>query len=152
MMTRRGKMAIIVLDDSTAQVELSIFNEQFEANRALLKEDSLLVLQGKVMEDAYAGGFRVVAENLYSLADARAQFVSRLRVKMSGQSDAHKLKSILEPYRDPERGCLVEIDYHNSHAACVAQLSNDWKVRPEENLLEAMQAWLGHGNEKWVFA
>lgn len=151
MMTKRGKMAIVLLDDSTAQVELSIFNEQFEANRTLLKEDSLLVLQGKVSEDSYTGGLRISAENLYSLASARAHFVSRLRLSMNGKSDAEKLRAMLEPFRDPEQGCLVEIDYHNGQAACVAQLSSDWKVRPEEDLLIEMQGWLGAGNAKWVF-
>jgi len=151
MMTKRGKMAVVLLDDSTAQVELSIFNEQFEANRNLLKEDSLLVLQGKVSEDSYTGGLRISAENLYSLASARAHFVSRLRLSMNGQSDAEKLRAMLEPFRDPVQGCLVEIDYHNGQAACVAQLSSDWKVRPEEDLLVEMQGWLGEGNAKWVF-
>jgi DNA polymerase-3 subunit alpha len=33
----------------------------------------------------------------------------------------------------------------------VAQLSSDWKVRPEEDLLIEMQGWLGEGNAKWVF-
>ena len=151
MMTKRGKMAILVLDDASAQVELSIFNEQFEANRELLKEDALLVLQGKVSDDAYTGGLRVTAEHLYSLGSARAQFVSRLRLSMNGQSDAQKLMGILQPFRDVEHGCLVEIDYHNSQAACVAQLSDQWKVRPEEQLLEAAQAWLGQHNAKWIF-
>jgi len=151
MMTKRGKMAVVVLDDATAQVELSIFNEQFEANRHLLKEDGLLVLQGKVSEDSYTGGLRVSVENLHSLASARAQFVSRLRLSMNGQSDAQRLRALLEPFRDPEQGCLVEIDYHNGQAACVAQLGPEWKVRPEEDLLTEMQGWLGQGKAKWVF-
>ncbi|HEX4843344.1 MAG TPA: LAGLIDADG family homing endonuclease [Limnobacter sp.] len=151
MMTKRGKMAVVLLDDATAQIELSIFNEQFEANRNLLKEDALLVVQGRVSEDSYTGGLRVSVDNLHSLGSARAQFVSRLRLSMNGQSDAQRLKSILEPFRDPEQGCLVEIDYHNGEAACVAQLSPDWKVRAEEDLLIEMQAWLGQGNARWVF-
>lgn len=151
MMTKRGKMAIIVLDDSTAQVELSIFNEQFEANRNLLREDELLILQGKVSEDSYTGGLRVTAENLYSLAEARANFVSRLSLHMNGQSDANRLKTLLEPYKDAEKGCLVEINYHNSDAACVAHLSEEWRVRPEEDLLDAAKTWLGDKNARWVF-
>ena len=151
-MTKRGKMAFIVLDDATAQIELSIFNEQFEANRAILKEDALLVVQGKVSDDAYTGGLRVVAENLHSLASARAQFVSRLQLKMNGQSNAHKLCELLKPFKDPELGCLVEIHYHNQSAACIAQLASDWKVRPEEELLSEMVAWLGEDNARWVFA
>jgi DNA polymerase-3 subunit alpha len=152
MMTKRGKMAIILLDDASAQVELSIFNEQFEANRALLKEDALLVVQGKVSDDSYTGGLRVSAERLYSLAEARAQFVSRLRLSLQAQTDAaQRLMSILEPYKDAEQGCLVELDYQNAQAACVAQLGGDWKVRADEALVTAIESWLGHGKAKWVF-
>ncbi|MFN4328980.1 MAG: DNA polymerase III subunit alpha [Limnobacter sp.] len=152
MMTRRGKMAVVLLDDASAQVELSIFNEQFEEHRNLLREDALLVVQGKVSEDSYTGGLRVSVENLYSLADARAHFVSRLHLQMNGQSDAQRLMDTLKPYLDPDRGCPVEIHYHNNHAACVAQLGLDWKVRPEEDLLIEMQNWLGQGKARWVFA
>src|SRR6185369_346096 len=37
-MTRRGRMMAIMLDDGTAQVEISVFNEQFEKHRDKLKE------------------------------------------------------------------------------------------------------------------
>ncbi len=47
-MTRRGKMAIITLDDGAAQVELTVFNELWEAERNKIKEDELLLVEGKV--------------------------------------------------------------------------------------------------------
>jgi DNA polymerase-3 subunit alpha len=151
MMTKRGKMAIVLLDDSTAQVELSIFNDQFEANRGLLKEDSLLVLQGKVSEDSYTGGLRISAESLYSLDGARSQFVSRLWLSLNSQLSAHQLQTILKPFIDSEYGCLVEIEYQNEKASCVVQLSSEWKVRPEEALLTELQGLLGEGSAKWIF-
>ena len=46
-MTRRGKMASIMLDDRSAQIEIAVFNELFDANRQLLKEDALLIVAGK---------------------------------------------------------------------------------------------------------
>lgn len=150
-MTKRGKMAIITLDDATAQVELTIFNEQFEANRHLLREDELLIVQGKVAEDSYSGGLRVTADSLYSLAEARAHFVSSLRLSMNGQADVSKLKDLLEPFRDQEKGCLVEIDYQNHDAACMAHLSDQWRVVADEALIEAAQKWLGEGKAKWVY-
>src|SRR5690606_12344795 len=41
-MTRRGKMVFAVLDDGTAQLEVSVFNELYELHRAKLREDQLL--------------------------------------------------------------------------------------------------------------
>lgn len=150
-MTKRGKMAIITLDDASAQVELTIFNEQFEANRHLLREDELLIVQGKVSEDSYSGGLRVTADSLYSLAEARAHFVSSLRLFMNGQADVTKLRNLLEPFRDQEKGCLVEIDYQNHDAACMAHLSDQWRVVADEALVEAAQKWLGEGKAKWIY-
>src|SRR5690606_31463034 len=70
-LTRRGRMAFVVLDDGTAQVEVSVFNELFEAHRARLREDELLIVQGRVSNDEYSGGMRIVADALYDLQMAR---------------------------------------------------------------------------------
>src|SRR3546814_4973531 len=61
-MTRRGKMLYALLDDGSAQVEVAIFNELYEQHRTRLKEDQLIIIQGKVSNDDYSGGLRVSAE------------------------------------------------------------------------------------------
>jgi hypothetical protein len=63
-MTRRGKMAVVTLDDGTAQVEVTVFNELWEAERAKIKEDELLLVEGKVQPDDFSGGLRVTADKL----------------------------------------------------------------------------------------
>ena len=45
-MPRRGRMMVVMLDDATAQVEISVFNELFERHREKLKEDALLIVCG----------------------------------------------------------------------------------------------------------
>lgn len=64
-MTRRGKMLIATIDDGTAQLDVMIFNEMYEANRTRFKEDALLVLCGKVAVDEYSGGFRVSVDDVF---------------------------------------------------------------------------------------
>src|SRR5262249_35516172 len=86
-MTRRGRMMAVVLDDGTAQQEISVFNEQFEQHRDKLKEDRLLVVQGKVQRDEFSGGFRVTADDLLDLASLRTRFSARLRIEMNGGTD-----------------------------------------------------------------
>ncbi len=46
--TRRGKMLFVQLDDGTAMVEVSVFNELFEAERAKIVTDEVLIIEGKV--------------------------------------------------------------------------------------------------------
>ncbi|MEQ1590787.1 MAG: DNA polymerase III subunit alpha [Thiobacillaceae bacterium] len=146
-MTRRGKMVIVSLDDATAQVEVVVFNELFEQNRHILKEDALLIIEGKVNRDDYSGGLRVTAERIYDLAGARTRFAKNLQLSCNGQCHGQsnagsKLGELLSPYRLEEGGCPVWIAYHNPIAHCQVQLGGYWRVRLDARLLESLADWL----------
>ncbi|MDZ7595539.1 MAG: DNA polymerase III subunit alpha [Thiobacillus sp.] len=146
-MTRRGKMMILLLDDATAQVEVVIFNELYEQNRHLLKDDTLLVIEGKVNRDDYSGGLRVTAEQIYDLAGARTRFARGLRLACNGHCHAQsnsgrKLAELLAPYKAQEGGCPVWVDYHSLEASCRVRLGEDWRVRLDDRLLESLSDWL----------
>jgi len=146
-MTRRGKMLILLLDDATAQVEVVIFNELYEQSRHLLKDDTLLVIEGKVNRDDYSGGVRVTAEKIYDLAGARTRFAQGLRLACNGECHAQsnsgrKLAELLAPYKVQEGGCPVWVDYHNQSARCRVRLGEGWRVRLDDRLLESLGGWL----------
>jgi len=149
-MTRRGRMMAVVLDDGSAQVEVSVFNELFEKHRDKLKEDALLVVQGKVQRDEFAGGLRVTADELFDLASLRARFAARLRLEMNGQADARRLMELLAPYR-AAGACPVFVRYRNAGAACEVALGETWRVRPEAPLIEGLGAWLAPENVQVVY-
>ena len=142
-MTRRGRMVVVVLDDGTAQQEITVFNELFEKHREKVKDDRLLVIQGKVQRDEFISGFRVSAEDLLDMADFRTRFAARLRIAMNGKADAKRLQATLAPYRDGNgRGCPVLVEYENAGAACEVALGDSWRVRPDERLLGELAEWL----------
>jgi DNA polymerase-3 subunit alpha len=146
-MTRRGKMLILLLDDATAQVEVVIFNELYEQNRHLLKDDALLVIEGKINRDEYSGGVRVTAEKIYDLAGARTRFAQGLRLVCNGQvssqpGNGRKLAELLEAYKAHEGGCPVWVDYQNPNARCRVRLGEGWRVRLDDRLLESLRGWL----------
>jgi len=146
-MTRRGRMMAVVLDDGTAQQEISVFNEQFEQHRDKLKEDRLLVVQGKVQRDEFSGGFRVTADDLLDIASMRTRFSARLRIAMNGGTDKSRdpkrLMDLLAPYRATgTAGCPVLVHYESAGAVCDVALGEAWRVRPDEQLLGELSAWL----------
>jgi DNA polymerase-3 subunit alpha len=141
-MTRRGKMLILLLDDATAQIEVVIFNELYEQNRHLLKDDALLVIEGKVNRDDYSGGVRVTAERIYDMAGARTRFAVGLQLACNGQADGRVLGELLSPFRMPEGGCPVWVDYRNGDARCRVRLGEDWRVRLDDRLIESLGGWL----------
>jgi len=145
MMTRRGKMVFAVLDDGTAQVEVSVFNELYEKHRNRLREDQLVIIQGKVSNDEYSGGMRIVAESVYDLQLAREARARALRVRLNGNADAAHLRRLLNPYRaEPENGVPgtpVEIIYKRDNFLCTVRLGESWRVRMADTLLERLNEW-----------
>ncbi len=146
-MTRRGKMVFAVLDDGTAQLEISVFNELYEMNRARLRVDQLIILQGKVSNDEYSGGMRIVADAIHDLQLARESRMRALRITLNGNADARRLRELLNPYRaEPENGLPgtpVEVVYASDKASCVVRLSDDWRVRVPDVLIDQLTQWAG---------
>ncbi|CAG0931604.1 MAG: DNA polymerase III subunit alpha [Rhodocyclaceae bacterium] len=153
-MTRRGKMIVVTLDDGTAQVEITVFNELYDAERAKIREDEPLIVEGKVSRDDFSGGLRVNAEKLMTLAEARGRFAKALRVglhaKVSrGDTAAERLRALLAPYRNGP--CPVRVCYRNEQAECELPLGEAWRVRLEDELLAGLQQWLKAENVEVVY-
>jgi DNA polymerase-3 subunit alpha len=151
--TSRGKMAFVQLDDGTSQLEVSVFNETFEAERDKIREDEVLIVEGKVQKDDFAGEgkIRVVAERLLTLADARGRFARHLRLSLNGQASganaqgaALRLQSILAPYMPGN--CPVRLTYRNKEAVCELNLGDASRVRLEDDLLLSLADWLSSEN------
>jgi DNA polymerase-3 subunit alpha len=140
-MTRRGRMMVVVLDDGSAQLELTVFNELFEQHRDKLKEDALLIVQGKLQRDEFIGGLRLTADDLHDLGSLRGRYASRLRIEVNGQADAKRLMQALAPYR-AQGACPVVVHYENGEASCDVALGESWRVRPDTRLIGELSAWL----------
>jgi len=152
-MTRRGKMAIVMLDDGTTQLEVSVFNELWETERSKIREDELLLVEGKVQKDDYSGGLRVTADRLLTLGEARGRYAKVLRLAMNGETlagDARKLQAILTPYRNG--ACPVRLSYRNGAAEAEIPLPDTWRVNLDEALLAVLGEWLSPTNVKVVYS
>jgi len=154
-MTRRGKMIVVTLDDGTAQVEMTVFNELYDAERAKIRVDDPLIVEGKVSRDDFSGGLRVVADKLMTLAEARGRYAKSLRLALNGKvslgdtAAAEKLRVLLAPYRNGV--CPVRVRYRNEEAECELPLGDDWRVRLDDELLSGLQQWLQAENVEVVY-
>ncbi|MFM2397260.1 MAG: DNA-directed polymerase [Pseudomonadota bacterium] len=148
--TRRGKMAIVTLDDGSAQIEMTVFNEIYERSRPWIKEDELLVVQGRASLDDYSGNVRVSADELFDLASARSQFAQQLALRCNEQVDVAELKEILMPYREGKSPVMLH--YRNAQASCQLRLSEEWCVTLHDDLLKDLRDLLQAENVKVVYA
>ncbi|HZV61392.1 MAG TPA: DNA polymerase III subunit alpha [Methylophilaceae bacterium] len=155
-MTSRGKMAIVTLDDASSRIEMVVGNELLNESSQLLKEDMLLVVEGRVSNDDFTGGLRVSARRLYDLASARSAYASLLKISCNGQADAGKLRELLMPYRrgknaDERRGCAVKVEYYNANARAELMLGDEWRVELRDELLNGLRCWLSDENVKILY-
>lgn len=151
-MTKRGKMAFVLLDDATAQVEVAVFSELYERNRERIREDETLVVVGRVSLDGYTGSLRVTADEIYDLEQARTRFARCLRLSLNGNADAGRLMRLLTPYRSEDAGCPVSLRYCNAIAACEIELGEQWRVRLADPLLRDLRDMLNPEGVQVVFA
>ncbi|MEQ1525838.1 MAG: DNA polymerase III subunit alpha [Gallionella sp.] len=147
--TRRGRMAIITLDDGAGQIELTVFNELYEASRPWIHEDELLVVRGTAKLDEYSGNVRVSGEELFDFASARSHFAQQLSIRCNGNANVAQLKKIFSPYCDGK--CPVQIHYRNSIGSCQLRLSEAWNITLHDDLLNDLTALLKIENVKVVY-
>ncbi|NDU85592.1 MAG: DNA polymerase III subunit alpha [Ferrovum sp.] len=139
--TRRGRMGIISLDDSSAKIEITVFSELFDQVRPLLKEDRLLVVEGKASLDGYTQGIRFTAEKVLSLTQARVQFARGLRLNLSTEQGPQAIKLLLQIIPQHTPGTLpFTIHYRRPDASGVLELP---PLRLDEALVDAMTQAFG---------
>lgn len=129
--TRRGRMGIIELDDGSAKIEVTVFAEVFDRVRNLIREDELLVVEGRPALDGFTGGIRISADQLYDLPGARAHFARSLSVKFTHRHDPRKLADLLGAHRPGD--IPLRLSYEGEGARCLIDL-------PDVKLSDALLA------------
>ncbi len=144
----RGKMAFVLLDDGTQPREVMVYSEVLDANRGKIVIDEVLVVEGKVSNDEFSGGLRIIADRLLTLGEARSRFARALQLRINGEafagagpvSVAGRLQTLLEPFR--EGSCPIRVSYRNQAAQAELPLGDGWRVRLDDSLLESLREWL----------
>ncbi|MEK7437109.1 MAG: DNA polymerase III subunit alpha [Pseudomonadota bacterium] len=161
--TQSGRMVILNLSDGGAAQEVTIYNEVYDQYRDLCKEDKLLVIEAKVKtvrraaagEEGEVSFMRIIADKIYDLAAARSQFAKALRLSINGEASrssaaaTSRLRELLSPYR--KGPCMVSVCYRNGAASCEMRLGEEWRVRPDDELMQSLEEWLRPENVQLIY-
>lgn len=150
--TRRGRMAVITLDDGSAQIEMTVFNEEYERSRPWIREDELLLVRGKASLDEYSGNVRVSGEELFDLASARSTFAKHLELNVRSDSgiSVPQLVELLQPYRDGK--CPLVLHYSNASGSVSLKPGDAWRVTPHQDLMRGLEKLLGKQRVKIAYS
>ena len=97
----RGKVIIFKLDDKTDMLEASVDEATYNANRNLLKDDELVIVQGTLQGASERFGRRFKVTQVYDLETARCKFGKYLRVAVNGTApDIARIVKDFPPRRE----------------------------------------------------
>ena len=142
-------MAVVTMDDGSAQIEMTVFNEEYERSKPWIREDELLVVKGKASLDEYSGNVRVSGEELFDFPSARSNYAQQLELHCSNRVSVAQLKKLFTPHRDGK--CPVHIHYRNDDAICQLRLDETWQVTLHEDLLRDLRELLQTKNVKVIY-
>jgi DNA polymerase III alpha subunit len=63
-MRRRGSRMTLVLDDRSARIEVSLFDDVWQQHRAVIARDAILVVEGQLRYDEFIDDWRINAKKL----------------------------------------------------------------------------------------
>ena len=71
---QRGKLGLFKLDDKSGEIDARVDEALMNANKALFKEDELIIVMGKIQPDRFSGGVQLTVTQVWSLEQARCRF------------------------------------------------------------------------------
>ena len=142
--TRKGdRMAFFTLEDREGQLEVTVFSEVFERDRALLEKDGLLVVTGTM--EPTEDDLRMTVEEMVDLEGFRRKHCREMRLRVDALTltggNLDKMERTLSPHVGGH--CRVVLELSLPGARADIRLGAPFRVTPCEALLEEMRALLG---------
>ena len=155
---QRGKLALFKLDDSAGVIEASADEALLNSCRNLLKDDELVIVQGKVQNDRFSGGLRLQISQVWDLATARCRFGKFLRVAVNGHApDIATLVREFPPRREESeegeliRGLPVRLSLLREQVSAELQLGEQARFFPSDAALASWSAQAHEGRATIVY-
>ena len=141
---RRGRLAVMTLDDGTARVEVTVYNDVLEVALDKLVEDRIVIVEGECKVDEMSSEHTVNAQKLWSMGELRQQLARGLLLQLDASTCGTVLPFLRTALGDYAPGeCVVSIQYERAGARARLKLADDWRVKVSDQLLEQLQSRLG---------
>jgi DNA polymerase-3 subunit alpha len=153
---KRGNRTTVLLDDRSARIEVSMFEETFQQYRTLIAKDQIVVVEGNIRFDDFIEDWRISAKRIVDIEQAREKLARRLDIRwpdtaMNGHAQ-HFITHLQQVLKDYRRGqCSVAVHYRSAEARAALTLPDEWSVRPTRELLEKLQQLVGRDGVKLAF-
>jgi DNA polymerase III subunit alpha len=146
---RRPNRVTLILDDRSARLEVSLYEEVFQQHRDIIVKDAILIIDGTLRFDDFIEAWRLQGKSLMDIDRARERFARRLWLRWPAEFDEpqgmNRFEQLLKPYlRGP---CGISVAINRPGYCGKVNLPDAWCVRPTRELLDRLSALVGR--EGW---
>jgi DNA polymerase-3 subunit alpha len=150
---RRPNRVTLIIDDRTARLEVTLFEETFQQHRDIIVKDAILVIEGSLRFDDFIEAWRLQAKSLMDIDRARERFARRLWLRwpaaFDGPQGMSQFEELLKPYlRGP---CSLGVVLNRADYTGRLNLGGAWSVRPTRELLDKLSALVGRDGWHLVY-
>ena len=142
---RRPNRVTLILDDRSARLEVSLYEEVFQQHRDIIVKDAILIIDGTLRFDDFIEAWRLQGKSLMDIDRARERYARRLWLRWPAEFDGpqgmNRFEQVLKPYlRGP---CGVSVAVNRPDYSGKINLSDAWSVRPSRELLDKLSHLVG---------
>jgi DNA polymerase III subunit alpha len=142
---RRPNRVTLILDDRSARLEVSLYEETFQQHRDIIVKDAILIVDGTLRFDDFIEAWRLQAKTLMDIDRARERYARRLWLRWPAEFDGpqgmNRFEQVLKPHlRGP---CGVSIAVNRPDYSGRLNLPAAWSVRASRALLDRLTDLVG---------
>jgi DNA polymerase-3 subunit alpha len=146
---RRPNRVTLILDDRSARLEVSLYEEIFQQHRDIIVKDAILIIDGTLRFDDFIEAWRLQAKSLMDIDRARERFARRLWLRWPAEFDGpqgmNRFEQMLTPHlRGP---CGVSVSVNRPDYVGRLNLAEAWSVHASRVLLDRLTDLVGR--EGW---
>ncbi|HXA36101.1 MAG TPA: DNA polymerase III subunit alpha, partial [Steroidobacteraceae bacterium] len=146
---RRPNRVTLILDDRSARLEVSLYEEIFQQHRDIIVKDAILIVDGTLRFDDFIEAWRLQAKSLMDIDRARERYARRLWLRWPAEFDGsqgmNRFEQMLKPYlRGP---CGVSVSVNRPDYTGRLNLADTWSVHASRALLDKLTDVVGR--EGW---
>ena len=150
---RRPNRVTLILDDRSARLEVSLYEEVFQQHRDIIVKDAILIIDGTLRFDDFIEAWRLQGKSLMDIDRARERYARRLWLRWPAEFDGpqgmNRFEQVLKPYlRGP---CGVSVAVNREDYSGKINLSDAWSVRPSRELLDKLSHLVGRNGWYLVY-
>jgi DNA polymerase-3 subunit alpha len=142
---RRPNRVTLILDDRSARLEVSLYEEIFQQHRDIIVKDAILIVDGTLRYDDFIEAWRLQAKSLMDIDRARERFARRLWLRWPAEFDGpqgmNRFEQMLKPHLRGPCGVSVSVNRHDYSGRL--NLADTWSVRASRALLDKLTDVVG---------